>query len=770
MESPQQELRHYIDSFRTWLERHAEPLCHDDHAEMVQQWKQDLREAESLLAHQPELPIAMLGPSQQGKSSLINALLGENVLAVGGAVGACTCVITSVHYRTVAGFKAEIEFITLDDWRTELKVIQAALASLPSIEEDSELDREELEANQKAALEKFGAVYRTNSAEDLENILDDAELGLPFEITQAMQACKPLVIEEATAQTLRNRVRRYLVGREQHEDGQFWPLISRVRIYGNFEVLSNGVVLVDLPGLNDPNPAREQVTKRYLEEARYIWLVCNSQTGIDRVFTQVLRDGGFLFRLFIEGRLNAFSVVATRADDINLAAVLEQMGVIPDDFDGDYAAPLAFRRREIATYIQTHLLNIAQDIATRAESAEQQTAFFGRIRAIQVFSVSTSAYLHAKGRMPLYQGMRLSPEESHLPRLIEHLHAITREHSYKVQVEASSRRLQLLYDQARRFFLDQILRLEQDSEQARQEWATLCQLSSNAAQTGQADLQRIQIRSEESLKQRCEDFNQRLADFDARAVNALQVTFAAWGNINWRSLHAAVKRRGEWFSHASQREINLSRDIARTYLDLVPFVWDEFFGSHLSSLAQDTAQRTQGEIQGMALTLIGGMEMLHHQPEGIRESMVTSLRTARESFDLQSEQAVAALMAHIQRTRQSLSGGMVETASAFMQQAYELASQVPSGRGIKQRILDVLVKQAAQQAPALFINMRQELSEGVATLKASMKPQLSRIAENGERIMNQFQHNMTNYQVLTPEQRDQLQSALDTLPKSEIII
>jgi hypothetical protein len=29
------------------------------------------------------------------KSSLINALLGENILAVGGAVGACTCVITS---------------------------------------------------------------------------------------------------------------------------------------------------------------------------------------------------------------------------------------------------------------------------------------------------------------------------------------------------------------------------------------------------------------------------------------------------------------------------------------------------------------------------------------------------------------------------------------------------------------------------------------------------------------------------------------------------
>lgn len=760
----------YIEEFRAWIGKHREAVSESGQAELLNQWDEELAHTERLLKVKPELPIAFLGPSQQGKSSLINAMLGENILAVGGAVGACTCVITSVHHRAAAGFKAEIEFITLDDWRAELNAIHEALSSLPSVEDDTELDREELEANQKTALEKFRAVYRIDSPDRLGKLLDDPELGLPQEITQAMSAGKALVLEEGNAQTLRNKVRRYLVGREQHADGQYWPLISRVRIYGNFEILSDGVVFVDLPGLNDPNPAREQVTKRYLEDARYIWLICNSQTGIDRVFSQVLRDDGFLFRLFMEGRLNAFSVIATRADDINLAAVLEQMGISPDGFDGDYAAPLEFRRREIAAYIQSHLLEIARDIAARAESPEQREAFLERIRAISAFSVSTSAYLHASGRMPLYQGMKLSPEESNIPRLIQHLHSITAEHSYKVQVEASSRRLHLLYDEAQRFFLDQIRRIEQDSEQARQEWNTLCKLSSGAAEQARDGLQQNQIRSEESLKQRCDDFYQRLADLDAKAANALQKTFASWGNINWRSLQAAVKRRGEWFSPSIRRELNLNRDIARAYLDLLPFVWDEFFGSHLSSLVEDTARRTQIEIEGMALRLIGGMGMLHHQPEGIRESMVTSLRTARESFELQSEQTVAGLTAQIQRTRQSLSSGMVETAAAFMQRAYELASEVPPGTGIKQRILDVLVRQAQKQAPTLFINMRQELSEGVATLKASMKPQLSRIVKNGGRIVNQFQQNMTNHQVLNPEQRESLQAALNDLPQLDTIL
>ncbi len=214
-------------------------------------------------------------------------------------------------------------------------------------EDDTEEDRKEWESEHKAAHEKFISVYRQEPPADLTPFIEHATLSLPANIASAMSSGEPIIIVEENARTLKNNVRRYLVGREQHDDGQFWPLISRVRIYGNFPVLANGVVLVDLPGLNDPNPAREQVTKRYLNDARYLWLICNSQTGIDRVFTQLLRDNSLLYKLYMEGRLDAFSVITTRIDDINLGAILEQMGVDPDDFDGDHSKPLKFRRKEI---------------------------------------------------------------------------------------------------------------------------------------------------------------------------------------------------------------------------------------------------------------------------------------------------------------------------------------------------------------------------------------------------------------------------------------
>src|SRR5262249_27260918 len=143
----------------------------------------------------PELPIAFIGPSQQGKSSLINAIVGETILAVGGAIGACTCVITSVHHHPADNVRAEIDFISFKDWAAELAAIRHAATANPA-DDDTDVDREEREANKKSALEKFNAVYRGEAVENLPKILRDANLGLPTEIVSVMSRGRPLVIKE----------------------------------------------------------------------------------------------------------------------------------------------------------------------------------------------------------------------------------------------------------------------------------------------------------------------------------------------------------------------------------------------------------------------------------------------------------------------------------------------------------------------------------------------------------------------------------------------
>jgi hypothetical protein len=756
-------LQNFITEFRGWLDNHGAPCLTSEHAALLESWRAELTAAENLLEHKPELPIAFLGPSQQGKSSLINALLGENILAVGASVGACTCVITSIHHHLSAEFRAEIDFISLKDWKTELRAMQAALNARPT-EDDTEEDRREWEYEQKAAHEKFKSVYREEPPDDFAPFIEHPTLRLPENISASMATAEPVVIVEENALTLRNKVRRYLVGREQHEDGQFWPLISRVRIYGNFPVLANGVVLVDLPGLNDPNPAREQVTKRYLDQSRYVWLICNSQTGIDRVFTQLLRDNALLYRLYMEGRLDAFSVITTRIDDINLAAILEQMGLNPDEFDGDHTGPLKFRRQEITTHVQQNLLDIAQDIASRADHAPVREDFFRRVRSIPVFPVSTSAYLHATGRMPLYRGMRLTPDESLLPQLINHLHTITQEQSYRTQIEASLRRLNLLHDQVHGFFLNQIRAVELDSAAARTEWESLAKVGAQAVTDGQTALQELRIRSEASLAERCASFDQRLTELESRAANALRAVFRSWDGIHWRSLQAAMKRGGEWYSASTGREFNFSRDVARAYLDLLPFVWEEFFGTHLSALIADVTQGTQAELHKTAERIKGAMDMIQHQPPGIREALEASLHTAAESFALQSGQVGAELTAQIQRTRQALAAGMVETAASFMSPAYAEAAADPGGTGIKRRMLDTLTHYAEKHAPSLFINMRKELAEGVTVLQGLLKPQLSKLITYGEGMLERFGQNTGHIEPPTAEAKGRIEAALAQFP------
>lgn len=761
-------LRAYIKQLGQWGTDHGAPTLGTGSASPVTHWQEELTASGGLLEAGKELPIAFLGPSQQGKSSLINALLGQEILAVGGAIGACTCVITSIHYRENARFRAEIDFIRLKDWRAELRALAEAVEAAPS-PDDSPEDIQEWEAGRKAALEKLKAVYRMDSPEGIRDLLLDGELGLPSDIAQAMRHGHPILIEEENARTLRNKVRRYLVGREQHDDGQFWPLIKTVRISGDFKVLAHGVVLVDLPGLNDPNPAREQVTKKYLEEAHYVWLICNSQTGIDKVFTQVLRDTGLFFRLFLHGRLGAFSVIATRIDDTNIRVVLEQMGHDPDNYDGPDGPVIDFRRKEIDRYIRSHLMEIAGEIVAAAADASEdgRREFLQQVRKIPVFSIATTAYLHAIGLNRQYRGLALSAEQTHVPKLLKHLHAITLERSFTAQVEAVRRRLVMLHDQIRRFFLDVIRRDELDNQEAAREWGALRTNASTMIDAATASVRAITSGSDTDLANCSAEFEKRMAGFDQRAIKALDGVFGSWEAVNWRSLQAAVRRNGEWFSRSLQRQFDFNQDIASAYLGLVPFVWEDFFGKELTGIVHQVATRTEDAIKLAAAQVQGAMSMLAHQPPGVSESMEASLKAAAESFALQSGLILNTINDQILRTRQSLAAGMVETARNLMGDAYKRAAWDPGGSGVKRRMLDVLQQHARQHAPVLFVGMRRDLADGVTILMNSIKPPISKLTTHGAGVVDRMKQNLVAQPEVTPETRPRFKDALDKLPAPE---
>src|SRR5262249_34182805 len=152
----------------------------------------------------------------------------------------------------------------------------------------------------------------------------------------------------------------------------------------------------------------------------------------------------------------------------------------------------------------------------------------------------------------------LSRDESHLPDLVSHLHSITREQSYRTRIEACFRRLQILRNQARRFFLDRIERIEADSAVAREEWSDFVRVVSRSIDEGQQALDAIRVRATEALHQRRIAFDERLAELESRAAKNLTSVFESWQAINWRTLRSAVQRNGVWFSSSLHREFDLN--------------------------------------------------------------------------------------------------------------------------------------------------------------------------------------------------------------------
>lgn len=66
------------------------------------------------------------------------------------------------------------------------------------------------------------------------------------------------------------RIERFLATSINRRSAAVWPLVKSARIYGPWKMLSAGMVLVDLPGLQDANSARNQVVSSYIHRCHGI--------------------------------------------------------------------------------------------------------------------------------------------------------------------------------------------------------------------------------------------------------------------------------------------------------------------------------------------------------------------------------------------------------------------------------------------------------------------------------------------------------------------
>ena len=74
------------------------------------------------------------------------------------------------------------------------------------------------------------------------------------------------------------------------EQFTYWPLVSRVEIFAPIQLLSTGLVLIDLPGSGDVNAARNRVADDYIQQCDHLMLVSMATRSSDATASRGTRN------------------------------------------------------------------------------------------------------------------------------------------------------------------------------------------------------------------------------------------------------------------------------------------------------------------------------------------------------------------------------------------------------------------------------------------------------------------------------------------------
>ncbi|KAI0600034.1 Dynamin family-domain-containing protein [Biscogniauxia sp. FL1348] len=278
--------------------------------------------------------VGVVGNTGAGKSSVINALLDEERLLPTNCIRACTASPTEISYNYSEDpgerYRAEIEFISTQDWVRELEILFSDL-----LDSNGEVSRESSNNDSDAgiAYAKLKAVYPAKTKDMLARTTPNDLANEPA-VRGVLGSVKNL--KDESAQNLYRRLQHYVDSREKSTGAEhkkrdlpmeYWPLIKVVRIYTKADALSTGAVLVDLPGVQDSNAARAAVAANYMKSCTGLWIVAPITRAVDDKTAKTLLGNTFKRQLKYDGTYSAVSFICSKTDDISITEAADSLGI-----------------------------------------------------------------------------------------------------------------------------------------------------------------------------------------------------------------------------------------------------------------------------------------------------------------------------------------------------------------------------------------------------------------------------------------------------------
>jgi hypothetical protein len=192
-------------------------------------------------------------------------------------------------------------------------------------DESADLDQDdidEVEASIGEGLEKIEAIWGLDE-EQVESMSAAEVLDAHSELTSLLSTTEQVWNSDQKA--FSKRIKPYLdstdidIGGKQYK---IWPLIDHVKLFVKADILKDGVVLVDLPGLSDATGTRSAVAMKFFQRLDITCIVSPGHRGADNKSATQLIGSNLEMAMRLDGKFNSqrFCAVLTKIDDIDYSS------------------------------------------------------------------------------------------------------------------------------------------------------------------------------------------------------------------------------------------------------------------------------------------------------------------------------------------------------------------------------------------------------------------------------------------------------------------
>lgn len=692
--------------------------------------------------------ISLVGGTGAGKSTLLNALIGVRLLPVSN-MRACTSAITEVAFKH-GDFTARIEFISREAWQHEIDCLLADFKDLQYITDGDDAGNQRGEIS-RAVRDKLKAVY--GLLDEVFNSGSLPELHEPPEIRHCLDAGVIEFTRPATeVDQFRKEVEKYL-----HSKHPYWPIVRAVSIQGPFETLSDGVAVVDLPGINDPNEAREEVTKQHLKTCRFVWIVFNIKRCLTKDTVAIIQSEEFLRQIVMDGRADSLTFVGTAADDLDPESGREEFDL---DEDADITEIVSARNREVRGVVKQQLDEMAHRFVTSTRaSSDDARKLNSKLNSSQVFTVSAKEYFRIAGLSRSQSAGLSHVDQTEVPTLRSHMTAICRSHGIAAHAESIQRQLKSLVQEIR----SEVQSLEAAVMNEEELTARQRKGLGAAIKTAHSFLEQQLRDTEERLVQDLDAGKDLLGERVKLAVERARAemgkTLDKWEQIHWNTIRAVCRRGG---CHIGSKKNDFPGDLAKPILDSIAFAWSEFFGEKLRLTLKkwmDLLKHRSSEFQNRLIeTAAEVAELSSSQSDNIAGIFSTSERVLDELL----AQTLMAMESRITELQRNLYEVIPTQLRANLQPAFQKAEK-EQGTGMKTRIMTILRDHTHTISTTMFDDAREAIQNGLRGLNDWLARQSLEMTGTVRRNANLAGENLVSSTALTGTLAQQKESLMRML-------